>query len=129
MPAIGNIAILDAKTTPVTHTFAPVSTNGSLGELANRAASIPSGFETLKLEVTKPVSNTAAYRVKVKLTLPTVAAVDGSDTVVRVSSFDGVVNFSQASTAQERKDAAKLLSNLFNHATFVTVVENLEPLY
>lgn len=129
MPAIGNIILADAKTTPVNHTFAPVTTDGALAKLANRAASIPQGYEALSIELTQPQSGTAAYRMKVKASFPTVAAVEGQDAVVRISSFEGTFNFSQLSTAQDRKDILKMISNLFNHATSVTVAENLEPIY
>lgn len=129
MPAIGNIALSDAEVSPVTHTFAPVTTNGSAAKLANRAASIPKGFETLELEMVAPQSANAAHRLKFKMSFPTVETVDGQDVVVRTSTLDGVVNFSQLSTAQDRKNYAKLLSGLFANATVVTMVENLEPLY
>jgi hypothetical protein len=129
MPAIADISINDAKTTPVAHVFGPVTTNGSRAELANRAASIISGFELLNIEVRKPASPTGAYRMIGKLTLPTVGAVSGADAVIRTSSASFEINFAQASTVQDRKDAVKLLSNLFNHATVVTMAEKVEPLY
>lgn len=129
MPAIGNIILADAKVTPVNHTFAPVTTDGALARLANRSATIPQGFELLSIELGTPSSGTAAYRVKVKASFPTVAAVEGQDAVTRISSVDCVFNFSQLSTAQDRKDIAKMISGLFAHTTFVTVCENLEPIY
>lgn len=129
MPAIAAISISDAKTTPVAHVFDPVTTNGSAGRLANRVASIPSGFETLSLEVREPASATGAYRLLGKMSFPTVAAVEGVDTVVRNDSATFELNFSQQSTAQDRKDRVKLLSNLFAHATVVAMAEKVEPLY
>lgn len=129
MPAIADISILDAKGTPLAHVFSPVTTNGQTGRLANRAASIPSGFETLSLEVREPATPTGAYRLIGKLSFPTVAAVNGVDTVVRTDSVSFEVNFSQLSTAQDRKDRVKLLSNLFNHATVIAMAEKAEPLY
>lgn len=129
MPALANIAIADAAVAPVTHTFAPVTTDGSRAELANRAASIPAGFENLSLELKKPASATGAYRLIGKMSLPTVVTVNGIDTVVRQNVVNFDVNMSQQSTAQERKNAAKLLSNLFAHATVVAMVDTLEPIY
>lgn len=129
MPAIGSISINDAKATPVAHVFDPVTTNGSAGRLANRAASIPSGFETLTLELREPASVNGAYRLLGKMSFPTVAAVDGTDKVVRNDSATIEVNFSQQSTAQDRKDRVKLISNLFAHATIVAMAEKVEPLY
>jgi len=129
MPAIGNIALLDGKGTPLTHTFAPVTTNGGLAKFANRSATIPQGFESLSVEVTTPATKEAAHRVKIKAAFPTVAAVNGLDTVVRTSSFECVFNESQLSTSAERIDHLKLMANMLLHATTVTVMTNLEPIY
>lgn len=129
MPAIADISILDAATTPVAHVFAPVSTDGSKAELANRAASIPGGFEKLTLEMKAPTSSTGAYRLNWAFTYPVVAAVNGVDTVVSSNSANGTINFSQSSTAQKRKDIVKMISGLFAHATVVTMAEKVEPIY
>lgn len=129
MPAIANISISDGALTPLAHVFAPVSTDGSKGKLANRAATIPQGYETLTIEVREPTSPTAAYRIIGKMVLPTVGTVEGADAVVRSNTINFDFNFSQSSTVQDRENATKLMASLFGHATFVTVVENLEPLY
>jgi hypothetical protein len=129
MPAIGQISILDAKGTPVAHVFDPVTTDGAVGQLANRAATIPQGFEKLTLELKPPSSPTAAYRLIGKFVFPTVATVDGVDTVTRSSSAEFTFNFSQLSSSQDRKDYLKLMQNLCGHATVVTMATNLEPLY
>jgi hypothetical protein len=129
MPALAAIALADGESSPVTHTFAPVTTNGQKGQLANRAASIPRGYEGLTIEVVKPSSGTAAYRIIGSMTLPTVADVDGLDQVVRQNKLDFTLNMSQDSTEQDRKNARVLLKNLFSDATIATVIEKLEPLY
>lgn len=129
MPALANISINDGKATPVAHVYAPVTTDGSNAELANRAASIPQGFENLKVDVRKPASATGAYRIQVSLVLPTVATVNGVDTVVRQSQASLTINMSQLSTAVERRDMRVLLANLLQHASMTTVIENLEPIY
>jgi hypothetical protein len=129
MPAIGNIAINDGKTTPVLHTFAPVTTDGSAAELANRSASIPQGFEVVKVELRKPTSNTAAYRLYIEMVLPTVGLVNGADAVVRFNKASMTVNISQLSSEADRKDLRVLLQNLLGHASMATVFEKLEPIY
>jgi hypothetical protein len=60
---------------------------------------------------------------------PSVAAVDGSDTVVRYSSAQVVLNVHPDSTLQERKDLLAYVSNFLANATVKTSVENLEPFY
>nr|UOL49015.1 MAG: hypothetical protein 2 [Leviviridae sp.] len=129
MPAIAAIALADGKATPVTHTFAPVTTNGSAAELANRAASIPQGFEELDVEVRQPSSPTGSYRVEIDMVFPVVATVNGVDTVVRTSKMTLVYNASQLTTAAERKDHRVLMQNCLANSLVTQVIENLEPLY
>lgn len=129
MPAIGTIAINDGKATPVSHSFAPVTTDGSTAKWANRAASIPQGYEQMSIEIRAPSSSTAAYRIVGSLILPTVATVNGQDVVVRSNKLDFTINLGQLSTTQDRKDAVVLLSNLLANASVQTAVQNLEPFY
>lgn len=129
MPAIGNIAINDGKGSPQTHTFAPVSTDGSKGDLANRSASIPQGYETLDVKVTKPGSSTGAYRIDVNMTFPVVASVNGVDVVVRTSKFVATLYETAAGPEADRKDHRVLIANLFQNALITQVIEKLEPLY
>jgi hypothetical protein len=129
MPALGNIAINDGKATPVTHTFAPVSTNGELAQLANRAPSIPKGYETLAVRVRKPGSAQGAYQVETTLVFPVVQTVNGVDTVVRTSKAVITLHLSQDSTTADRKDIRVLLANLLQNSTIATAIENLEPIY
>jgi hypothetical protein len=129
MPAIGNIVINDAATTPLAHTFSPVTTDGQTGQLANRAAAIPSGYEKLKMEMRPPSSPTAAYSLLVDMTNPVVGTVDGAQTVVRSNNGNLRLNFGPQSTVQERKDQLKLWQNLLGHATTIAMVTDVEPLY
>lgn len=129
MPAIGALSILDNKGTPVAHVFTPASSLGTLTKYTNNAASIPAGRETLSLEMASPVSATAAYRLKLKYTFPTVAVVNTVDTVVRQSSAEVTINYSQSSTLQERKDAMRIVANSLLNASIMAVGDNLETIY
>lgn len=129
MPAIGNITINDGKTTPLAHLFEPVRTNGQLSKHANNTASILAGRETLQVEVTEPATPTAAHRIKIKLTLPTIAVVNTVDTIVRTSSAEIVVNMSQLSTLADRKDMRALLANAILNASMTDVFEKFQPIY
>lgn len=129
MPAMASISVNDAESTPVAHPFSPVTTSGATAKFANRTADTPAGFETLSIEVVQPKAASAAYRTLLKANLPTEATVDGQTAVVRNNSFEIALNFSQKSTAQERKNALKIASNLLAHSTVVSVVENVEPIY
>jgi len=129
MPALASISVNDAEATPVAHVFSPVTTDGATARFANRSAATPQGFETLSVEVRSPNSATGAYRVILKGNFPEEATVDGETVVVRNSSFEVALNLSQKSTAQERKNALKIVSGLLAHTTIVAVCENVEPIY
>lgn len=129
MPAIGNIVVNDAETTPVAHTFAPVTTDGARAKLANRAATTPQGFESLQVQVLPPNGASGAHRVIIGMGVPKEVTVEGVTSVDRISSAELTLNFSQKSTAQERKNIAKMISNLLLNATIVAVIENVEPIY
>lgn len=129
MPAIGNIAIADAETSPVTHTFGPVTTTGALAKLANKTSTTVPGWETLQVDLRQPRSAQGAYQMVIGFNDPVEATVDGQVVVVRNNSAQLTLNFSQLATAQERKNTLKLMSNLLNHATIVSVVDGLEPIY
>lgn len=129
MPAIGSLSINDGQATPVAHVFAPVSTDGTKARLANRVAGLPVGYEKLELELREPKSAAGAYRLIGKMTRPIMQVVDGVNVVVRTSTTNFDVNFAQNSTAAERKDDVALIKNLFGHATVISMVDTLEPLY
>lgn len=129
MPAIAAIAVLDGKPTPVSHSFSPVTTDGQKAKWANRAATIPQGYETLEVEIRPPASTTGAYRMIGKMTFPTVGTVNGQDAVVRADSADFTFNFSQLSTVQDREDRVVIVSNILINAIVKAMAENVEPAY
>lgn len=129
MPALGNIVLKDGQSTPVDHTFTPVTTNGALAELANRTASSPRGFENLRIEMLKPAGGATAYKLRVGFNDPVEANVDGVVTVVRNNSAEIKLNFSADSTAQERLDTLAMMASLLGHATIKLMAQNVEPIY
>lgn len=129
MPAIGNITVNDGEATPVAHTFSPVTTNGSLAKLANRAASSPIGEETLSVEVINPKATGQAYQVVLKGYDPVTATVEGVDQVVKYNSFELRFNLSQLSTTQEAKNLRMIAQNLLANATISAVIDSHEPIY
>lgn len=130
MPQLASITLTDGKSTPASHVFAPVTSNGSAAKLANRAASIPQGFESLEVLVRDPGKNTkAAYTIAGSMNLPTVATTEGLEKVVRNSKFEFTFRLAPDSTLQDRKDILALAASLMSNATMKSVVENVEPLY
>lgn len=129
MPAIAALTIKDGATTPADHTFSPVSTNGSKAEWAERSAGSPAGFFTLSHEVRKPASAAAANRVVIGFNMPTMAAVDGVQTVVRNSSAKVELNLSSLSTEAERDNLLAYIANVLANADVKKTVKNIEPFY
>lgn len=129
MPAIAAMTINDGLATPVAHTFSPQSTTGARANWADRSPSIPDGFRTISHELAEPSGNRTVNKVTLGFKVPTVATIDGSDTVVRFNSAQVVLNLNPQSTLQERKDLLAYVSNTLANATVKTSVENLEPFY
>lgn len=130
MPQLANIVINDGAATPVAHTFAPVTTDGQLGQLAERSG-LPIAYPKLAVSVRPPVNGGETYKIRLTLQVPQTSTVVATGKVVKdftnTASLDLV--FHERSTAQQRKDIRVLLANALANATVVTVVENLEPLY
>jgi hypothetical protein len=129
MPAIAALSINDGLATPVAHSFAPVTTDGSVAKWADRSPSIPSGFRTISFEVAAPSGSRITNKLQMGLMNPTVATVNSVDQVVRYSSAQVTLNIHPDATLQERKDLLAYLVNFFANATVKTSVENIEPFY
>lgn len=129
MPTLAQISINDGKATPIAHVFSPVSTDAGSASLANRAATMPQGYENLVINVRKPASAAGAYRIDIEMTFPVTATVNGIDTVVRTSKFVGTFYESAIGPEADRKDHRVLVSNLLQNALITQVIEKLEPLY
>lgn len=129
MPAIATLAINDGQATPVSHNFDPVTTDGSLAKWADRSPTIPNGYRTIQLEVSPPAGTRITNKWQAGFNNPTVATIDGSDTVVRNSSGQVTLNIHPESTLQERKDLLAYMANFLANASVKTSEQNLEPFY
>ena len=129
MPAIASLTINDGQATPVAHTFSPQSTTGSKAQWADRSPTIPAGYRSISHELAEPNGSRTVNKVTFGFMNPTVATVDSSDTVVRYSSAQVILNIHPQSTLQERKDLYAYVVNYMSNATVKTSVENLEPFY
>lgn len=129
MPAIAALSVNDGLASPVAHTFSPQSTTGAKAQWADRSPSIPAGFRTISHELAEPNGTRTVNKITMGFMCPTVATVDGSDTVVRYSSGQVVLNLHPESTLQERKDLLAYIANTLGIASVKTSVENVEPFY
>lgn len=129
MPALASISIIDAAPTPVTHVFAPVTTDGQLAELAERVG-LPFAYPSLKVSVRPPVKNgQGMYRIKAQIVQPVTKVVDGVTVLDFEDRCDIELLVSERSSVQNRSDILAMCQSLSGNATFKAMVQNLEPLY
>lgn len=129
MPQLAAIVLADGQVVPANHTFSPSSSTGQKADWLDRSAGTPAGFQGISMEVRKPSSAGSAHRVIIGMNLPVVATVDGSPQVVRYNTAKMEINFSSASSEQERKDAVAFLKNFLGNATVAGAIKDLEPFY
>lgn len=129
MPALAALSINDGQSTPVAHSYAPVTTDGSRAGWADRSPTIPSGYRTISHEVLPPSGSRTVNKITVGFMIPVVQTVNGVDTVTRYSSAQVVLNIHPDSLLQERKDLLAYVANFLNDATVKTSVQNIEPFY
>lgn len=129
MTAIATLSINDGATTPVAHSFVPVTTDGATAKWADKVSGVPIGYSTISWEIREPKTATAAYRALGNFNFPITATVNGVLTKVRNSSAQVFINLAQDSTDQERKDVLAYISNFLANATVKSSVQNVEPFF
>jgi hypothetical protein len=129
VPAISSLSVNDAAATPVTHTFSPVSTNGAHAYWADRSQATPAGYYKIDHNVEAPNGTRTVHRVTVGFGVPTLASIDGVQTVVRTNSAQVVFNLHPDSTLQERKDLLAFVTNALGLADMKNSVWNIEPFW
>jgi len=130
MSAIANIAVPDAESTPVTHTFAPRRIDGDTGKWQNRAPASPIGYENLSATLRPPVANGNTYKQTVQLDVPKLKTyTDPSGNVVTTVDYVHRVEVSfmlpAAGLLQERKNLRKLLLGILADSQIIDQIENL----
>lgn len=128
MPALAPIVINDGATTPVAHTFGPVTSDGQKALLKERIG-VPIAFPGLSTSVRPPVAQGDIYKLTFVLTLPQTVLVDGVTKVDHTLTAEVNLMMSNRSTEQNRKDLRVMVSNLLLNAATVTMIEKLEPQY
>lgn len=137
MPAIGNIVINDGESTPVAHTFAPLSVTGPLAIYEDRAGGISVGFPRISLSVLPPSKTSRLTKVRAKLVYPVLEVVNSSTysgiTPAPTKAYDVTADLTffmpERSTLQQRKNLNALFKNFLANAAWTAVVENLEAVY
>ncbi len=142
MTAIANIVLLDAASTPVSHTFNPsrqgLSANGlSVADYEDRVANggVPVGFYKITSSFSRPSKQRPdTYRIALKLETPVMevlsnSTVDGimpAPTVAYSPIISIDVVLPSRSSLQIRKDIRKMAYQLLNDASIVAMIEQLD---
>lgn len=137
MPAIGDIVLADAATTPVNHTFAPETIDGTIAKYADRSTGIPVGYNTLWMDVRPLKGQNGIWKLDVTLIAPvleqtspsTATGIQPAPTVAYYSTFKGSYMYHSRSALQNRKDHRTFVKNLHAHATFTSIIDNMEGVY
>jgi hypothetical protein len=141
MSAIANIVILDGASTPVNHTFAPVTIdNDGVAKWADRSGGVSIGFPQLSYKLANPAKRSAspAYKMTAKVVLPvleqtspsTATGIQPAPTVAYNLIANIELVLPERSTLQDRKNLIAFVRNYLANAAVITAgVENYETVY
>lgn len=138
MPAIAAVVINDGATTPVAHTFSPVTIDAmGVAKWADRSGGIALGFPVLSLNVKAPSKESRNYKLTMKISTPilevtspsTATGIQPAPTLAYTPLADVTVTFNERTTLQERKNVNAYLKNALAHANWTSAVESLEGQY
>lgn len=136
MSVMGNIVLADAATTPVNHTFVPVSSKNGIfiWERKNVDASI--GNERLTMSLTPPKNGGLNYKIVFKQWLPTLevtspATGTGYQPAPKVAYnniAEATFSYPARSSLQNRKDITKMFALYLQTAMALEALNDLtEP--
>jgi len=131
MPAIGNITINDGATTPVSHTFGVVTTDGKVASFADRVGGIPAEFPLIKISSTAPSGTARYFRHELSISMPK-SAVDpqtGKSYIARQTQSRVIFTLPETGVLQERKDVLAFTKNLLALPLVASLVQDLEQVY
>lgn len=137
MPSLANIVINDGATTPVAHTFAPVSQSGTGAVLADRSGGISVGYPTFEINTSLPSKTSRLYKTRLKIALPvlenvtnsTISGIAPAPTLSYTMTADMTFFMPERSNLQNRKDIIAFAKNALANALVSAVLENNETLY
>lgn len=132
--AFSNIVINDGATTPVAHTFTPVSENPQNNfHWADRSGGIPVGMPKIHLELKESGPRGTASILTIEVEAPVLETATGSTT----GGFAPVPTLAHnprcvikmylpnRSTTQNRKDLRSYVKNLLSDAVLVSAIDDL----
>lgn len=139
MAAIAPVALLDGQSTPVSHTFAPVTIDqNGVAKWADRSTGISVGFPTISYSLKNPNQGSRAYKIAAKVVLPvleqtspsTATGIQPAPTVAYNLIANVELVLPERSTLLDRKNLIAYVRNYLANATVITAgVENYEAVY
>lgn len=144
MTAIAALTIADGQSTPVNHTFAPVTIDANgVAQWADRASGIAIGFPMVSYRMRAPQKGNNAssgdrvYRLSLKVSTPVLEVTSPSTATgiqpAPTKAFEPLANIElvlpERSTLAQRKDLLAYVKNLLNNAVVQQGVENFETVY
>jgi len=134
--AITTIVVPDAATTPVNHTFQPITVDGgAIATWREQTAAVASGFWSLVSKFRTPLAGQRdkMYRIQISVGIPVLVTevINGISVpkVARTSRASVEFLLPEDGTLQERKDLRKILTGVLDNALIKAEVEDLLPVY
>lgn len=132
MTAIAALTLNDGQTTPVAHTFSPVTIDASgVARWEDRVAGIAIGFPAVTYSLRRPTKASKSYKLMAKVVLPVTEVIAPSTFASKAFDLIATVEMvipDRASLAQ-RKDLLAYTRNMLAHALITAGVENFESVY
>lgn len=139
MSAIAPIVINDGQSTPVAHTFAPVTIDAQgVAKWADRSTGISVGFPGLSYSLKNPSGQSRSYKMTAKVTLPVLEQTSPSTSTgiqpAPTVAYNCIANIElvlpERSTLADRKNLIAFVRNYLANAAVITAgVENYETVY
>lgn len=129
MSQIQTVIIKDGATTPVDHTFTPVTPQfgNSPAEWREKNVSIRLGDKVLMLSTV--IGNTGTRKTKGSMALPEIATIDGKPQIIGISRFNFEVITPEGVNLQSVKDTAAFFKNFASLAIVQAAIVDGEIVY
>lgn len=126
---MSNVVLVDAASTPVSHTFVPasrVAENTARWVDREHNGGVALGFRTLTFSVKEPTTVDGVTRQKISLALPMVDfSVPSSPKLVGVNRFNGEFITAAIASDQDRKDLVELVKSIFTRVAADKLGDNI----
>lgn len=138
MAAFAPIILADGATTPVNHTFSPVTIDSAgVAKLADRSTGLSIGFPVITMSVRAPTKGSRNYKVVGKIVVPTLEVTAPSTATgiqpAPMKAYDHFGEFTfvlpDRGTEAERANVLAYMKNFLNTAAITAAVKSYETTY